>query len=176
MTAPAHRKETRKERYIANIGKAKSMPVSVATCHFEVESNVGFLARACACFGVSDLHIMGKIPSYDSLRRSSGGMSNFINIHKHRNPVELIEYCINNEYLLMSAELTEESVSLHDLVIPMDTKIMLVLGSERLGVPAEILHRSDIIVQVPMCGIGACLNTSQTGNIILYELAKRLLK
>ena len=50
--------------------------------------------------------------------------------------------------------------------------VCLVLGHEEHGVPIEILNNSDKIY-IPMPGVGFCLNTSQAGNIILYETIKR---
>jgi tRNA G18 (ribose-2'-O)-methylase SpoU len=49
-----------------------------------------------------------------------------------------------------------------------EAKTCIVLGNENWGVPEEIIHNSDVVM-IPMPGIGACLNTAQTGNIILYE-------
>ncbi len=167
------RQETRNERYEAKKGQISLMNVSIATINIETDENIGFLARAVGCFGAHSLHIVGKLPEYNDLRRYSGGVSNHIQIKKHSNPVDFLKFCRNSGYFVVSAELTDGAVDLQTSEIPMDLPIMLVVGHETSGVPAEILHRSDLIVKIPMPGIGYCLNVAQTGNILLYELRSR---
>ena len=46
------------------------------------------------------------------------------------------------------------------------------VGNEQSGIPTEILKNSDK-VYIPMPGVGFCLNTSQTANIMLYEAVRQ---
>ena len=48
----------------------------------------------------------------------------------------------------------------------------LVVGHEESGIPIEILRNSEV-VNIPMPGVGYCLNTSQAANILLYEAVKQ---
>lgn len=168
------RNQTRQERYASRLSAIKTIPVSIATIDFVHDNNVGFLARAIACFGGEQLHVVGHIPPHADMRRLSGGMGKFVPTTQHKNPSSLLDFVRRNDLFLISAELDRRAVNLSDLVLPDDGRhIMVVVGNETTGVPEEILHCSDAIVQIPMLGIGWCLNTSQTGNIMLYELAKR---
>lgn len=175
MTIPV-RDLTRQERYAIRMAQKKSIPVSIATVNFVCEDNVGFLARSLSCFGGKALHVIGHIPAYADLRRLSGGMGKFVDIVQHRDPAALLNYVRKHDIHLISAELHEKAISIHDFVLDTNKTggYMVVVGNETSGIPEEILLKSDAIVQIPMLGIGWCLNTSQTGNIMLYELAKRL--
>lgn len=168
------RLETRKERYLAKQKTALRLPISVATVNFDYDSNVGFLARALACFGGEAINIIGRVPEYRELNRYSGGMINFVDVKQHSHPFDFLKYVRENNYYLVSAELTDTSVNLHDFKFPNNCKIMIVSGHETLGVPVDILQASDAIVKIPILGTGACLNTSQTANIMLYEVFKQL--
>ena len=53
-----------------------------------------------------------------------------------------------------------------------DSHVALVVGNEQIGIPVEILQNSEV-VYIPMPGVGYCLNTSQTANIMLYEATKQ---
>jgi TrmH family RNA methyltransferase len=53
-----------------------------------------------------------------------------------------------------------------------DGDIVLVLGAERQGLPAEILDRCDEQVSIPQPGGGESLNVAMAGAIALYELAR----
>ena len=51
--------------------------------------------------------------------------------------------------------------------------VVLVLGSEREGLPADVLERCDDRASIPQPGGGESLNVAMAGAIALYELARR---
>ena len=61
--------------------------------------------------------------------------------------------------------------SLPDLQL--DGDVVLVLGAEREGLPAEILERCEERASIPQPGGGESLNVAMAGAIALYELARR---
>ncbi len=168
-------RKTRAERHLEKKAGAKILPVSVATINFIHDGNLGFIIRSMACFGASDLHVVGAIPAYRLLTSLSGGLNKYVNITQHKTPSDLVRHVAKNEMCMVSVELDDRSVPLHAMKYASNQPLMLVLGHETTGVPEEILHSSDLIVRIDMPGIGFCLNTSQAGNIVLYELAKQLL-
>ena len=54
-----------------------------------------------------------------------------------------------------------------------DGDVVLVLGAEREGLPAEILDRCDERASIPQPGGSESLNVAMAGAIALYELARR---
>jgi RNA methyltransferase, TrmH family len=54
-----------------------------------------------------------------------------------------------------------------------DGDVVLVLGAEREGLPAEVLERCDETASIPQPGGGDSLNVATAGAIALYELAGR---
>ncbi len=173
--SPQLLRKTRAERHIDKAPTAQTIPVSVATVNFRCDGNIGFIIRAMACFGSMDLHIIGAAPNYRDMVSLSGGLNRLINITQHKNPSALVEYTRAEQIPLVSVELDDRAIPLSELKVEKGKRLMLVLGHETTGVPEEILHASDMIVYIPMPGVGFCLNTSQAGNIVLYELAKQLL-
>lgn len=167
-----YRKQTRADRYLSKVAGAKTIPVSVATVNFMCDGNLGFVIRAMACFGSKNLHVIGSVPSYHDLTSLSGGLNKFVDIHQYSHPSDLVRTVKQEAMSLVSVELDTRSLSINDAELPLN-HTMLVLGHETSGVPEEILHQSDMIVHIPMPGVGFCLNTSQAGNIVLYEMARR---
>ena len=51
--------------------------------------------------------------------------------------------------------------------------VVLVLGAEREGLPAEVLERCEVRASIPQPGGGESLNVALAGAIALYELARR---
>lgn len=175
MSRPFHRDLTRMERYESKRAQAKHYPFSFVTCNFDHDSNLAFLARALACFGGDTLHIIGKLPNPNDFKRYSGGLSQLINVEQYSTPQEFINYWKKqNNSLLLAAELTNDSVFLHDYKFPKDQNIILALGNEQSGIPVEIMCNVSATISIPMEGIGFCLNVSQTGNVFLYEYTKQM--
>jgi TrmH family RNA methyltransferase len=51
-------------------------------------------------------------------------------------------------------------------------EVVLALGAEREGLPAEVLDRCDERASIPQPGGGESLNVAIAGAIALYELAR----
>jgi tRNA G18 (ribose-2'-O)-methylase SpoU len=162
------RSQSRRDRYDARRESARQIPVTVATINFGCDENLGYIIRAAACFGCRDVHVIGRIPERNFLKGASGSLVDYVNIISHSNPHDLIEYARLNGIKLVSAELHDKAIELEDYEFNFDQQVCIVLGNENWGVPEEIIHNSDVVM-IPMTGVGACLNTAQTGNIILYE-------
>jgi TrmH family RNA methyltransferase len=62
-------------------------------------------------------------------------------------------------------------VPLPELTI--DGDVVLVLGAEREGLPAEVLERCDERASIPQPGGGESLNVAMAGALALYELDRR---
>jgi tRNA G18 (ribose-2'-O)-methylase SpoU len=170
----AGRTETREERYLAKMANAARWPVSVCTVNFANDANVAYLARSLACFGGTEMHVIGKVPTNKELMKYSGTHSRFIKFHAHKTPYDFIDYCKINNWQIISAELVEGAVDFHTVKFSKEQQYVFVLGNESIGVPVEILTASAMACYIPMPGFGFCLNTSQTGNILLYEYAKQM--
>lgn len=168
MISPGFRVESRRNRYDRRLASAQKLPITVATINFGCDENLGYIIRAAACFGCTEVHVVGRIPDRTFLKSASGSLVDYVDLVQHSNPHDLIEYARLNDIKLVSAELHDKSVEIADYEFNFEQKTCIVLGNENWGVPEEIIYNSDVVM-IPMTGVGACLNTAQTGNIILYE-------
>ncbi len=167
------RVDTREERYLKKAANAAKYPFAVAAVNFSDDANIAYLARSLACFGGDSVHVIGKIPDNKALVKYSGSLNRFIPFYNYKTPGHFIDYCRKNDWMIISAELIEGAVDFHTLRFDKTKKIMFVVGNESNGIPLDIIAASDVISFIPMPGVGWCLNTSQTANIIFYEYAKQ---
>jgi len=166
------RDKTRRERYEEKKPNAKTYPISIATVNFLHDGNIGFLIRSAACFGAQCVHVIGSVPHPRILKELSGTLSDYMKIERHSNPVEFLEYAKQKDYQLISAEINEKAKSIHNYRFDFRRPVCIVLGHEEVGIPVELIRNSDSVF-IPMPGVGYCLNTSQAGNIMLYEATKQ---
>lgn len=166
------RTETRRERYDKKARTAKTYPISLCAINFRVDDNLGYLIRAAACFGADRLYVIGHVPERRRLKATSGSLIDYVEIIQFSTPSEFLVQMQMEGIQVVAAELAEGAKSLDVYNFDFNRHLCLVVGNEEIGVPAEILRSSDV-VYIPMPGVGYCLNTSQTANIMLYEAVRQ---
>ena len=166
------RAETRRERYDKKLAAAEEYPISICAINFRVDDNLGYLVRSAACFGAKRLYVIGHVPERRHLKSSSGSLIDYVEIEQFKRPSEFLTRMHMEGIQVVSAELVEEARPISTYNFNFDRPLCLVVGNEQVGVPTEIIQKSDVIC-IPMPGIGYCLNTSQVANILLYEAVRQ---
>jgi len=166
------RTETRRERYNNKINTAQKYPISIATVNFMCDENLAYVVRSVGCFGLTDVHVIGSIPEYREMRKYSGTLNNYVQMHQYKNPHDFLVTMKNKGIKLVSLELCDGAMNIEDYSFDFADHICIVTGHETSGVPAEILANSDK-VYIPMDGVGYSLNTSQAANIAAYEAVRQ---
>jgi len=167
-----YRDETRKERYEKKRASAKTYPISIACVNFMHDGNLGYLIRAASCFGAQHLHVIGNVPSRKLLNPPSGGLYDYVEIMQYKDPGEFLLYAKHQCINIVAAEIDQAAVPLHEYVFDFRRPTCIFVGHEQSGVPATVMISSDV-VQIPMPGVGYCLNTAQTANILMYEAVRQ---
>jgi RNA methyltransferase, TrmH family len=136
-----------------------SRPLTLAFWRVGDPGNVGTLLRAADAFGAGVALSEGCADPTGpkALRASMGSV--------FRVPSCGFEEPAGNRIALVPSG----GVPLPELQV--DGEVVLVLGAERDGLPAEVLERCDERVSIPQAG-GESLNVALAGAIALYELAR----
>ena len=166
------RSQTRRQRYDQKKKAAQRSNISVCAVNFGCDENLGYLIRAAACFGVDTVHVIGNVPERKYLVPVSGSLIDYVTIVQHSNPHDFLEMMRQQNVSVVSGELSDRAVSVHNYEFDSEREVCIAVGNEHSGVPAEILHNSDV-VYIPMPGVGFCLNTAQTANIMLFEFNRQ---
>jgi len=165
------RDKTRRERYEEKKPHAKTYPISIDTVNFMHDGNLGYLIRSAACFGAKCVHVIGSIPPRNVLNPLAGTLCDYIEIRQHSSPEEFLNHAREKDHQLVAAEITDDATPLNRYKFDFAKHTCLIVGHEESGVPGVLIRNSDAVF-IPMPGVGYCLNTSQTGNILLYEAIK----
>ena len=136
-------------------------PVTLALWHVGDPGNVGTLLRAADAFGAGVALSDGCAdPTGPKALRASVGAI-------FRVPLSGFDEPPGKRVALVP----REGIPLPELDSEGD--VVFVLGSEREGLPPEMLERCDERASIPQPGGGESLNVAMAGAIALYELARR---
>ena len=166
------REETRRQRYDNKVKIAKKYPISLCAINFRDDDNLGYMVRSAACFGAERLYVVGHVPKRSRIKAPSGSLVDYVEIEGFSNPRAFLAQMEVEKTQIIAAELVEGARPLASYAFSFDRHMCLVVGNEYTGVPAEIIAKANI-VYIPMPGVGFCLNTAQTANILLYEVVKQ---
>ena len=171
------REETRAERYdrkVENGLVTRFSNLSIATVHFQCDSNLGMLVRNAACFGCDEVHVIGSLPSHRDLVAKSGNTQNLVTIRQWNREEDFLNYCKMMKVKVISVELGDSAVDCRSFELDPDEKYVFVIGNESYGIPAVILMNSSQVVKIAMPGAGICLNAAVASGVILYEATRNL--
>ncbi|KAK4632393.1 putative methyltransferase TARBP1 [Fulvia fulva] len=76
-------------------------------------------------------------------------------------------------YKVVGIEQTDRSVILGEKECVLPEKCVLVLGSEREGIPAQVLGECDVLVEIRQVGITRSLNVQTAAGIVLCEYGRQ---
>jgi len=175
MFLDKHRANSRRQRYDKKKASSVEIPAAVAAISFDFDENVAFLIRSAACFGISEVFIIGKVPDRSFLKAKSGSLYDYVSIKSFSNTLEFSKYARDNGYKIVAIELCDTAISIYDYKFSFDKKTILLLGHESTGVPGDLVINNDTIY-IPMPGPGYCLNVSQTGTAVMNEYYRQYLK
>ena len=146
--------------------------------------NVGAIFRTAEGFGVKEIILSGYTPypkTHQDPRLPHLAEKITKQIHKTALGAELIipfrcyetieEFLDTNTLPLIALEQASNSVNLRDYVPP--EKFALLLGEEVNGIEPELLHKCELILEIPMKGQKESFNVSVATGIALYALKIR---
>lgn len=167
--------KSRRERYSNKLQFAQYYPVSICTINFRQEVNLAYIIRAAVCFGATEVCVIGSYPSRKLMNKLSGTLFDYIKIRAFPNPNAFLKYIEQENIKLVSIELPPEGFEsnlISEYKFNPKQQTCLVIGHETIGVPVEILSKSDILY-INMPGSGSCLNAATAGAIALYEIIRQ---
>ncbi len=152
-------------------------PIVILTDNLMGEANIGSLFRLADAFNVEKIIFSGTPINLKSnrLRRTARGTFANVNYDYTENIFETIKSYKSKGYEPIALEITSDSVTLRELSLKNDTKILLIVGNERYGVSQKVLNAVLTKVYIPMYGNNSSMNVSQATGIALYEFSKTFL-
>ena len=134
--------------------------------------NFGAIVRSAQTLGAHAVIIPEKGSARitaDSIKTSAGALHTFP-VCREKSIVRAIEYLKESGLVVICAdEKSAKNVNEADL----DRPLVLIVGSEDIGISRELLALSDERVRIPMKGNIGSLNVSVASGILLYEIFRQ---
>jgi TrmH family RNA methyltransferase len=147
--------------------------VWVALSGVQNPGNLGTVVRTGAAAGIAGLILLGPtVDPYDpaALRASMGTL--FSQRVIRAEPDEFVSWARRSELRMVG---TSGDGGRDYRSIAYDAPLVLLLGAERQGLPADMLTVCDTVAHVPMLGGAGSLNLGVAAGILLYEAKRRRL-
>ena len=131
--------------------------------------NVGAFFRTADAVGLSRLYLSGFTGSPPSRQIAKTALGSEQSVPWARaEPLALIDDRRSAGWETVAIETVDDAVDLFDWQPRFP--VLVVFGHEVEGLSADIVHRCDTRVRIPMAGMKRSLNVATAGGVVLYEL------
>jgi tRNA G18 (ribose-2'-O)-methylase SpoU len=128
---------------------------------------VGAVIRVAHSYLAREVFVVGSGGFYP---KGSMGMEKYETVVRVKDAEELFRATAGRPLWALEREHSRRSV--HS-VKAFPAGVVFVLGSERFGVPAEVLERADDVVGIPLYGVNNSLPVTVAAGIVMNEWARR---
>ena len=135
--------------------------------------NIGAMVRLCDAFFLEKLVICGELTiNAKKLKKTSIGTQKWVTIEEAKSSVAVVKNLKKQGYQIAAIELCQASIN----YLTADYKLPLafVLGSEKKGVSEEVIALADLLIHIPMLGMGNSMNVSSAGAIVVADCIAKL--
>lgn len=137
--------------------------------------NIGSLFRLADAIAAKKIFICGasEYPPNSRIHKAAVGTENWTPWEKVNTTLEAVTKLKNDNVQIISVEQNVNSVSYKNIKPRFPCAI--VIGHETSGVSDDVLRLSDIIVEIPMCGINKSFNVWGTAAVISYKILESII-
>ena len=132
----------------------------------QYDINIGCMIRNSNAFACSHFVMVGK-KKWD--RRSSVGMQNYENIVHLEDWEALLIWLRANKYTLVGVDYVPSLSVPINSILSYPTQPFFLMGSERFGLPKQILEHCTHVVHIQQFGCVNSLNVATASGIILND-------
>ena len=136
--------------------------------------NIGSLFRLADAIAAEKMFICGdtEYPPNSRIHKAAVGTEEWVPWEKREKTVDLIKELKEKGVQIITVEQSPQAVPITKLTPKFPCAI--VVGNETDGVNKEVLEKSDVVVELPMCGVNKSLNVWGTAAIAAYRVLESL--
>lgn len=139
-------------------------------------NNVGSVFRTADAFIVEAIWLCGitATPPHREIHKTALGATESVAWRYFATAAEAVRELKEKEYVIISVEQAEGSVSLDNYIPEAGKKYALFFGHEIKGVSEEVVELSDACIEIPQYGTKHSFNVAVSAGIVLWELTGKI--
>jgi len=163
-----------KRQKMDEIVKQRTRHVSVLLEDIFQHHNASAITRSVECFGVQDLHIVQDKFKFQVTAGVAMGSTKWISMYNYQTIEKAYASLKDQGYRIVATTPHATASNLEDL--PLDRKLVLVFGTENVGLSPWAMEHADEYMAIPMVGFTESFNVSVSAAISLYQITSKLRK
>lgn len=161
--------------YNTNFNK-RTFPITLVCENVTKAPNIGSIFRIADAFGIEKLILCGeRIPIGRKMAKTSRATEKVVNFEVNDNALDVVKNLKNENYSVISLEITSNSKPIHTFQFSNKKPIALIICDENFGISKSVLKLSDSVIHIEMFGHNSSMNVGQAANIALYEITKQII-
>lgn len=168
----------RKEKFTQILAN-RTRKITVVLVDLFQQHNASAVLRSCEAFGIQDVHVVETIYKFSTKADIAMGTDRWLTIHRHRGENgldECFELLKSEGYRTAATILSDQSLPIQDVDEDSDFPIALFFGTEKSGLPDDVISRTDLEIHIPMYGFVESYNVSVAAALSLNTLTKKMRK
>ena len=133
--------------------------------------NLSAIIRTCDAAGLFEAHSTSEHKPEELSQHHAQGSQQWVYWHDHPNTEVACKRLRQRGFLLVGADLTDDSVDFRSLDFTRPTAF--VMGAEKFGLTDEARRNLDRTVTIPMYGLVGSLNVGVATALLLYEAQRQ---
>ncbi len=156
----------------------KKIPLVIVLDNIRSLNNIGSVFRTSDAFLIEKIFLCGitACPPKTEIHKTALGATDSVDWQYFNNTVDAVNELKNNNYIIVSIEQVENSVSLLDFYPDKNKKYAFILGNEVKGVLQDVVNLSDFSIEIPQFGTKHSLNISVTTGIVIWDFFYKINK
>ncbi|WP_448528849.1 RNA methyltransferase [Raineya sp.] len=140
--------------------------------------NVGSFFRTADAFAVEKIYLCGitGTPPNREIQKTALGATETVVWEYYEQIKELLLNLKSQNYVIVSVEQTDESISLEKFSVEPQKKYALIFGNEVFGVSPEAIELTDLALEIPQFGTKHSLNVAVSAGIVMWHFLQHKLR
>ena len=141
--------------------------------NIEDPQNAGAILRSAEVFGWRHVLLSnrGTPEVYSSVVKASAGATEYLRVARDHSANYYVREAVRNDFTIVALD-NAGKTDINELQIAPDSRVMLVIGGEHMGVGQLILNTAHYVVKIPTSGRVSSLNASVAAGIALFSMGK----
>lgn len=157
---------------LSEFKSSEKSPIIIVLDNVRSHNNIGSIFRTADSFLVEKIILCGitATPPHRDIHKTALGATESVAWEYQNSAFDAVRELKKQDYLIVSIEQVEGSISLNNFDIEKRKKYVLVFGHEINGVSQDVIDISDFCIEIPQFGTKHSFNIAVSAGIVLWEM------